>query len=118
LQWRDNDSDQIKPILDTISTLPAAQQVPLEVFGCLLQASARMAYLQEALLKFPQAQHITPVMQCKALLAAAKTGFRLLVPPFLRCGTVSVVTVVFGTWTSCEEATRLTGFRLSIRPQI
>jgi hypothetical protein len=81
---RGQESYQTQPILDTMSTLPAAQQVPMEVFGCLLQCSACHGHLRSALLKYPQAQHITPVVLCKALLVAAKSGFELLVPPFLR----------------------------------
>jgi hypothetical protein len=78
------ESNQIGPILGIMSRLPAVQQVPLEVYGCLLQRSSCMIHLQAALLEYPQAQHITPVMLCKALLVAARSGCESLIPPLVK----------------------------------
>lgn len=84
IRVNNDESANIAAILGSLSTLPAAQQVPLEVYGCLLQRSACMAYLFSALLKFAHAQQITPTMLCKVLVAAARSDRHLLLPPLLR----------------------------------
>jgi hypothetical protein len=74
-----------KAVLTTLQSVPAVQQIPVEIYIGMLQGSTSMAFLLTALLQLPQAQLVTPSMTVTLLTRTAKHDRPLLLEGLLRC---------------------------------
>jgi hypothetical protein len=67
-----------------LQTVPAVQQIPLEIYIGMLQSSTSTGFLLDVLLQLPQAQHVTPSMLVRLLAGTAKHNQPLLLANLLR----------------------------------